>query len=138
MARFRTNGIDDLIEDMKRLGELTGVAADRMLMAGAEEVRDAWRRSAVAHEHIDTGDMANSVGFAKTPIAIGGIRSIDIYPQGKDRKGVRNAEKAFILHYGSSSIRATHWVDRADDMAEGPVTRRMTEIWERFMRERGF
>ena len=80
------------------------------------------------------------------------IRMIDIYPQGKDKKGkgVRNAEKAFILHYGASSrvaknevkikekypgngIPATHWVDDADKIAEPEVERVFTEIFDKFV-----
>ena len=118
MARFDTEGIDDIIEDMKKLGELIGPTADKMLMAGAEADKKAWKQAAAIHGHTPpgkskkaTGEMVESVGFPRRPKTVDGIRQIDIYPQGKDKKGVRNAEKAFILHYGTSSIDGDQWVE---------------------------
>jgi hypothetical protein len=75
---------------------------------------------------------------------------MDIYPQGvstytetekgkrvERKKPIRNAEIAFINHYGTSSHRATHFVDTADEMAEEPVARVMNEIWDEELRKRG-
>ena len=63
------------------------------------------------HKHIDTGDMVRSVGTAKGTKA---KKFHDIYPQGRDEKGVRNAEKAFIAHYGKSGQLGTRFVDEAE------------------------
>ena len=134
MARFDTTGLDEILADMKQHGELVGPTADKMLMAGAEDVKKAWQASAKKHEHKDFGDLIESIDYARSPKNAGGIRSIDIYPQGKDRKGVRNAEKAFILHYGSSSIKGSHWVDDADDMAEDGVVQVYEAIWDEYLK----
>jgi hypothetical protein len=134
MARFNTTGVDEIIADMKRMGELAGPTAQKMLMAGAEEVKIAWKASAEAHGHRDYGDMIASINFPRKVSNAGEILSIDIYPQGKDRKGVRNAEKAFILHYGSSRIPASHWVDVADAMAGPRVQKVMEEIWDEHLK----
>lgn len=133
MARFDVSGLDETIEDMKRLGQMTGQTADAMLMAGAEEVRKAWRQSAEEHRHRDTGDMIASIGFARKPKEIGSIRSIDIYPQGKDKRNIRNAEKAFILHYGTTKIRGSRWVDDADKISEQTVVPAMIRVLEQFL-----
>lgn len=133
MARFDVSGLDETIEEMKRLGQMTGQTADAMLMAGAEEVRKAWRQSAEEHRHRDTGDMIASIGFARKPKEIGSIRSIDIYPQGKDKRNIRNAEKAFILHYGTTKIRGSRWVDDADKISEQTVVPAMIRVWEQFL-----
>lgn len=133
MARFDVSGLDETIEDMKRLGQMTGQTADAMLMAGAEEVRKAWRQSAEEHRHRDTGDMIASIGFARKPKEIGSIRTIDIYPQGKDKRNIRNAEKAFILHYGTTKIRGSRWVDDADKISEQTVVPAMIRVWEQFL-----
>jgi hypothetical protein len=91
--------------------------------------------------------MYNSIGFGRAPRTVGDVRSIDIYPQGKDRKGVRNAEKASILHYGSQSktsvakrskkkkypgpgIPATKWVDTADRISEEQAIPAMVKVWD--------
>jgi HK97 gp10 family phage protein len=137
MARFDTSGIDDIINDMKAMGELVGPTADRMLMAGAEADKQAWKAAARMHGHIDTGDMINSIGYPRTPKTVGGIREIDIYPQGKNRRGERTAAVAFILHYGTSKIKASHWVDDADAIAADTVTTAMRAEYDKILKEKG-
>ena len=129
MARLEMDGFDELLAEMKRMGELSGEVADKMLMAGAEEVKKAWRQSAKRVPHRVSGDLIESIDYARKPKTAGDIRTIDIYPQGKDRKGVRNAEKAFILNYGTKTRTASHWVDDADRASGEPVMQAMTEIW---------
>lgn len=133
MARFDVSGLDETIKEMVRLGEMTGKAADAMLMAGAQEVRKAWAQSAERHEHRDTGDMIAAIGYARTPKSVGDVRMIDIYPQGRDSKGVRNAEKAFILHYGTRTRRASRWVDDADEESGRTVTPAMIRVWDEYL-----
>lgn len=133
MARFDMSGLDETIREMRRMGESSGALAKAMLQTGAERVKTAWRSSAEAHELRDTGDMIESIGFARDPVDIGGALSIDIYPQGKDRKGVRNAEKAFMLHYGTSHVKATRWVDDADAICEDTVVPAMQAVFDEFV-----
>lgn len=133
MARFDTSGIDDIINEITRLGDAGKEVGDEMLLAGAEEVKQAWRQSAERHKLRDTGDMINSIGYARKPKNIGDVRAIDIYPQGKDRKGVRNAEKAFVHEYGTSSIPAKHWVTEADEVAGPKVQAAMEKVYDKFI-----
>lgn len=137
MARFRTQGLDDLIERMTEMELTTSELAEEMLFAGAEEVKEAWKKSAQMHRHKDTGDMINSIDYTRKVRKIGDIKEVDIYPQGKDRKGIRNAEKAFILHYGTSKIEASHWVDDADEIAGPKVEKRLTEIFDNWLEKHG-
>ena len=109
MAKFSVNGIDSLAADLQRLGQLDNeeLVSD-MLGAGAEVVAEEWIHGILEATKPDgrsTGDMASSVAPTKGIKKIGDISAKEIYPQGKDRKGVRNAEKAFILHYGKSGPR---------------------------------
>lgn len=136
MARFDTSGIDDIIDQMRRMGEMTGEMADEMLLAGAEEVKEAWRQSAIQHDLKETGDMIESIDYAREPIRVGDVKAIDIYPRGKDRKGVRNAEKAFRLHYGWSKFIGTRWVDDADRWSEETAPAAMREVFEKYMMRR--
>ena len=132
MARFDTSGLDAVLEEMKREGEIAGPAADAMLMAGAEQVKLAWRRSAEEHGHRATGALIESIGYSWEPKTAGDVRSIDIYPQGKDQKGVRNAEKAFVLHYGTSKMKGSGWVDVADKYSEETAIPAMIEVWDNY------
>lgn len=130
------SGLNAVIDEMRRLEEDTGPTAERMIMAGAEEVKKAWRRSAEEHNHRDTGDMIESIGYPRKPESIGGALSIDIYPQGTDHKGVRNAQKAFILHYGTSKRPGSRWVDDADRYSKDTAVPEMKRIWDEYIQNK--
>ena len=137
MARVETSGIDEVIEDLKKLGELTGDGADRILLAGAEEVSKARKKAAEMHGHRVTGAMINNIGYPKTPKTVNGVRQIEVYSKGKDKKGVRNAEKEFVLHYGTSSKPGTHWIDDAEKKAEAPAKAAMEAEYDELLKEKG-
>ena len=133
MARFEIQGMDEIIDKMKSMQMLTGPVAQAMLMTAAEDVKEAWRESAEEHEHRDTGDMINSIGYPRTPKAASDALFIDIYPQGKNRGGVRNAEVAFVLHYGTSKMPGSGWVNDADAKSGPRVTQTMQQIWNAYI-----
>lgn len=138
MARFVTTGLDRVIQEMEARQELSGKVAEVMLMSAAADVRAAWQEAAQRHGHKDTGRLIASIGYPRKPRDAGGVLSIDIYPQGTDGGGrhgkpVRNAEKAFILHYGTSKRPGSHWVDTADTLAGPRVQKTMASIWDSFL-----
>ena len=136
MARFNMSGLDPIIDEMREMGEESGAVAQEMILAMAEAVKQAWKRSAEEHGHRDTGEMINAIGYPRGPQTIGDALTIDIYPQGKDHKGVRNAEKAFVLHYGTSKLKASYWVDTADAYSEQTAIPAAEQIWDKFIRGR--
>lgn len=137
MARFDTTGIQDIISAMERMGQDVGPVAEEMVDAAVGEIQNAWRASADAHGHRDTGAMIESIGFGPGPVRAGGILYRDVYPQGKDSKGTRNAEKAFILHYGCKRFPGSYWVDEADEKAAEPAQAKIEAIWDRFLASEG-
>lgn len=133
MARFNTVGLDDLISEMQRMGQDSGETAEAMVDAAVIEIRNAWRETAEKHGFHDTGAMISSIGFPNPAAKIGDMVYRDVYPQGKDAKGTRNAEKAFILHYGKSGLKASYWTDEADELAGPRVQKRLEEMWAEFL-----
>lgn len=133
MARFNMSGLDETVREMQRLGQQSGEAAKAVLQAGAERVKTAWRAAIMAHGLVRSGDMLGSVGFKRSPKKAGDMLSIDVYPQGVDYKGVRNAEKAFILHYGTSTHTPTRFVDDAETMGEAMAVPAMEEVWDQYI-----
>jgi len=117
MARLINTGLDEMLEDLRKLGDAAGEVQERMVAAGADILKEEWRKSAEGHRHKDTGAMIKSIDSSRARHD-GSAVSADVYPQGKDKKGTRNAEKAFILNYGTSKIKASHWVEEADSAAE--------------------
>ena len=137
MARYDTSGLDDIISMMDSMGESAGELAEEMVQAACEEIKGAWKESAQRHGLVDTGDMIGSINYKVRPTHMAGVVYNEVYPQGKDRKGVRNAEKAFILHYGRSNFAATYWVDDADSIADPRVEAVIREKFEAYMASRG-
>ena len=137
MASFDTFGLQDVISQMQRMGAMSSPIAEEMVTAGAEEIRESWKRTADKYGLVDTGSMRDSVDLGPGPIKTGGVFYREVYPMGTDSKGVRNAEKAFILHYGKSNFHGTYWVDDAITTCEEDVDRKLTEIWDRFLKESG-
>lgn len=133
MARFEVEGMDEIIRQMRSMQQLTGKVAEAMLMAGAEEVREAWRESAEKHKHRDTGQLIESIGYPRRPKAASDMLSIDIYPQGTNDRGIRNAEVAFVLHYGTTKMPGSGWVDDADTISGPRVTSAMQRIWAEYL-----
>lgn len=128
MALFNGEGFDELLADLKKDSKLLSTVALEMLQAGAAVVADSWRDAIRANDLIDTGDMIDSVGPSDV-VNTSSEKKIAVYPQGRDRKGIRNAEKAFINHYGTSRRKATHFVDDAETKAEGPAVDAMEAVW---------
>ena len=145
MANFSVNGIDSLAADLQRLGQLDNeeLVSD-MLEAGAEIVTDEWKKGIAnavkskADGGRGTGDMASSVAPTKGIKKIGDVSAKEIYPQGKDRKGVRNAEKAFILHYGKSGQAPTRFVDAVEEAAEDKAVSAMENVFNNYLEKEGF
>lgn len=121
----KTKGLDILTEKLSELAnEIGGDLPDRMLDAGAETAEGNWREGIEAAGHIDTGDMLRSVGTSPYP------HSREIYPQGTDRKGVRNAEKAFIINYGKGKKKGDRFADKIQKKNEKECYKAMAKVYD--------
>lgn len=131
MATLSFQGLDQIAHEMSRMGRLADSVADQMLEAGAAQVAAGWQQAIDEAGLVETGAMRASVGPAKGGVkASGPGKYIEIYPQGKDSHGVRNADKAFINHYGNSTHKGHGFVDRAEEYGEALAVPVMTKIWE--------
>jgi hypothetical protein len=142
MAKLDTTGLDDLVRQMEKLGQLRGPVVAEMLDTAAEIVKESWKEAAREHGYgapgstgRGTGEMIDSIDF---PVK-GDARALyrDIYPQGSDSKGVSNATKAFVLHYGRSNMAGSYWVDDAEMNATPKAIEACQEIWDRFLQSGG-
>lgn len=142
MAKFSVSGIDGLAADLQRLGQLDNeeLVSD-MLDAGAEVVVDEWKkgiRSTVKANGRSTGEMEQSVSASMHIKKVNDISTKYISPSGRDNKGVRNEEKAFILHYGKSGQAPTRFVDAVEESAEDKAVSAMEDVFNNYLEKEGF
>lgn len=152
MAKFQSANVDEMANELRRLGHITGAMAQEMVAEGAEVIADAWRDVIREHDHVESGDMLESVNPTPVQRVAGGVAA-EIYPQGMDGNGVRNVEKAFLLHYGwkageprrgkkgedakgrKGAYKGDHFVDEVEQRAVDGVDEAMEAVMDRHMRE---
>lgn len=142
MADFKASGIDELAAEMEKLGQLdNGELVEKMLDAGARIVKNEWengiRKTVKNKDKRSTGALEKSVKIDKKVTFSQGVSSKNIVPSGKDSKGVRNAEKAYILHYGKSGQLATLFVDEVESKAEEQAVEAMQDVFNEFIKTEG-
>ena len=94
MARMRVSGAElELKENLSR------DMIRRMVEAGGKVADDRMKAVTRAHMHVRTGDMLEAIKPTPYREWFGG-GATEVYPQGDDRKGVRNATKAYVINYG--------------------------------------
>ena len=100
----------------------------RIVMAGADTAEKRVRQNTQQRRHVRTGDMLAAIGSSPYKEALGGGET-DVYPLGTDRKGVRNATKAYVINYGRGRKRnggkmGDHFIT-GDKQAEAAVLQAM-------------
>ena len=134
MAKFISTGMMGVIDRLDRMAGASDNMKREMLESAANIYVDTWKRVIRAKGHVRSGDMANSVGTVFSDGNVGGATA-EVYPLGKDAKGVRNAEKAFILHYGWKSRQGDHFVDQVEADANEPAVSAMEAVMDKYMKE---
>jgi HK97 gp10 family phage protein len=137
MAKFNVVGLDDIQNAMLRREAATVEAVPEMLKAGGAVMQKAQKDEITAtfKGKRGTGDLARSIIISKIKEKDGG-KSVEIYPDGTDRHGVRNATKGFVLQYGRKNMPARPWFTAANTKAADDVTAEMRRVWEEKQNER--
>ena len=131
MADFNVTGLDDVMKEMMSHQQAAEAAIPEMLNAGADILIKTQKGEIQSMKLVDTGDMMKSIKGGKIKKDKDGNSYIDVYPKGKDRKGVRNAEKAFIAEYGTSKLPARPWMRTANAKCSDEITEKEKEIWDK-------
>lgn len=141
MAKFNVVGLEDLLEDLNKEPIRVEQLAPEMLAAGAKVIGDAQKEEARAmiasgkirflgNDSRSTGDFVESI--KPTRVRRQGKKAfVDVYPQGTDQKGIRNAEKGFIAEYGTKKMPAYPWMSVANEKAHDEAVAKMQEIWNK-------
>lgn len=124
MAVFDFSGMPEILRELRKRGEEGEAVGQAMLDAGAAAAVTSWQSTIDRLGLVKTGAMRDSIA----PTGRGSYR--EITAKGKDKNGVRNGAKAFMLHYGTSRIQATYWWDEAYHEAEPLVNAAMRRVWD--------
>ncbi len=136
MARMEFTGTEVVLQEMFRESERFEKKAPAMLEAAGRVMTKAWNDAIAGAGHAPPGRSGRATGAlgssveASRPKKAGETYSTTVYPRGRDRRGTRLAEIAFVLHYGTSHRNGDYFVDSAEDQAEAPVQEAMARVWE--------
>lgn len=133
MGSFDTSYLSELINNLDGLEKSIDDIQYDMLEAAGTEFEEAWKNGIRQGGHVDTGDMLNSVKAKVSRKA----KTVTIAPTGKDRHGTRNAKKAFILHYGNSTIYGDRFVDDVEEKGTEAAIGVMLDIYNAELKKKG-
>lgn len=131
MAKFNVVGLDDVAEQMLQRAQIVEEAVPEMLKAGGAVMQEAQKAEIkrMFKSRRSTGDLAASIVVSKIKEQ-GDAKMVEVYPDGKDRHGVRNATKGFVLQYGRKNMPARPWFTAANTKAADAVNDEMRRVWE--------
>lgn len=159
MPRLSSEGIDALARELEQEPLRAALLTPKMLLAGAEVVRQGWKKAAEENKFRRTGGLIAAINYARSVKKLADAKYVEIYPQGKNSKGTRYSAIAYILHFGtmgsqalsnSASARAarlarkrlrekkypgrpgipaTLWVNRAEELSANAAVEEMRRIW---------
>ncbi len=130
MARFEVNGIEGLQDRLLRREAAATKAIPAMLKAGGAvlvKAQQAEIRSTFKSDRT-TGDLANSIKQTSVKKK-GDTQYVEVYPQGVNRRGERNATVGFVQQYGRSNMPARPWFTSSNEKAAPEVQEAMRQKW---------
>lgn len=135
MAQFNTVGLEAAQKEFLLMTERATKVVPLALEAGADVLVKAQKEEA-QKLNISGRSKGALVRSIKADKVKGNTISkyTEIYPHGVDRshtkKGVRNAEKGFVLEYGRSNMPARPWMSTANERSASKVMDAMAKVWE--------
>ena len=130
------SGTEDVLEELFRESERLERKATEMLGRAGQVAVRAWQEAIERAGHAPPGKSGRAKGDLYNSVRASAVKKTGeayvstVYPHGRDRKRQKNAEKAFVLHYGTSRIRGDHFVDDAETQMQDAVDKVMQEVWE--------
>lgn len=129
MATFNVIGLDEARKQFLHASEVAIKAVPVMLKQGSDVVIAAQKREIQSMKLEDTGAMIKSIKASKVKLTPTDSIII-VRPYGKDKKGVRNAQKGFVAEYGKTNQVARPWMSVANAKCEQEVVNKMGKVWE--------
>lgn len=143
MASFQysESALPELIRQLEDNGLYDKENTKTILYAGAEIFVKEARSALVRAGHIDTGAMRDSITYYKRINIKKGGYSVTASIKGKDKKGVKNAVKGFVLNYGRKKaygyIPGSHFWNAAIMYATPKMIRACEDAANTILHEKG-
>lgn len=148
MSSFKFNGIDGISVSFEQLATLDDETRWSIISAGAEVVKRFQEQALNREFKRRTGQLFGSLKVLRK--RSGDEMSAVIAPSGKRKRGSSgkrtykgrsngsyqgtNAEVAYILNYGSPRIKATHWMETANEAAGPELADAEAAVWDQYLR----
>lgn len=138
LARISFDGLGDLIQDLEDIAALPDATAEAMLDAEADIVEEAQVYAGMKAGVYRTGATLSSIGRGRMKKGRGGERAKYVYPQGKNDKGVRTAEVAFINEYGAPDrgIAPRPFIGPANEEAADAAAEAAAKVYDDFLKSK--
>lgn len=130
MARFEMNGMDELINQLENMADLSETAL-KMIDAATPTIEKNLAKNihAAANRGYATGELEKSVHSTKAKQNnYGYFAAVGVI--GTDSKGVRNGEKLAYLEYGTTTQDAHPVMAKTVNESEKECIEKMQEVFE--------
>lgn len=137
MARITAVGLDGLMADLSAVAALPDPVAEEMLQAEANIIVKAQKDVGMRMRVHQTGVTLGAIKSTKMKRAKRG-RVVDVYPQGKNKHGDKNAMVAFLTEYGVSKrkIPPRPFIRTANEEATPAAIEAATAVYDRFLKSK--
>ncbi len=127
MARIEISGLVDVLNSMEKLAQIPDGVINDMLNAQSEVVVKAQKKTGLRMGIHRTGVTLQSIKAGNVKRRRDGAY-VDVYPQGTNKDGNRNAEVAFINEYGKRGQPARPFIRTANEESAAETTRAAEKI----------
>lgn len=139
MAKMYVDGIDAIQNALHTTEDGIADFVDDLLAAGGEIAKKKIEESITRHHHVRTGEPLRSIKITKGKDKDGQKYS-EVKATGKrerNSKGTANSYIAYVLNYGRSNYRGTHFWTEAEEQARKEYEELMEKKTEQYLKEKG-
>lgn len=132
MATLNTNGLEGLEMSLDELAQLPEEVERDMLLAEAGVIERAQRQKGLAYGVHRTGVTLASIAHGKVKTEDDG-KAMYVYPRGKNARGARNSEVAFINEYGKTGQPPRPFIRDANEEAVDEAVGEAEKIYNEWL-----
>lgn len=139
MAKMYVDGMDAIQNALRTTEDGISEFVDDLLAAGGEIAKKKIEESITRHHHVRTGELLRSIKITKGKDKDGQKYS-EVKATGKrerNSKGTANSYIAYVLNYGRSNYRGTHFWTEAEEQARKEYEELMEKKTEQYLKEKG-